>query len=280
MSSTIVSIDELESHLGDPRWVILDCRHSLQDFELGRRAYAEGHIPVAFFASVESDLSGEKTGSNGRHPFPEPERLAAFLRELGVRDDSQVVTYDNGPDMFASRAWLLLRYIGHDRAAVLDGGFNAWSTSEKPISTEVSTRAITGNVAARPHREMIVPLERVVESLEKPSFTLVDARGKERFAGEIEPIGPVAGHIPGARNYDFKQNFDERGFFKKALQLREGIESLGIAPAEMVHQCGSGVSSAVNMLAMEIAGLSGSRVYPGGWSEWTADRSRPVATGY
>jgi thiosulfate/3-mercaptopyruvate sulfurtransferase len=276
---TIVSVDELLRHLNDPDWVIVDCRHLLQDFGAGRRLYDAVHIPGAFFASVEEDLAGPKTGKNGRHPMPDPERFAAFLRELGVNDNTQIVAYDAGADMFAARFWFLTRYIGHDAVAVLDGGFAAWAGTGKPITTQEPVRPRNGTIQARPRHESAVDVDAVLASLANRSFTLLDARAPDRFAGQNETIDPIGGHIPGAVNRPFRTNFTgPLGLLKPAEQLREEFEALGIAPEQLVHQCGSGVSAAVNLLAMEHAGLRGARLYPGSWSEWCADPARPMKT--
>jgi len=276
---TIVSVEELAAHLNDPAWVIVDCRHSLQDFSAGRRAYAQAHIPGAFFAHVETELAGKKTGANGRHPLPDPAQFASFLRELGVHRSTQIIAYDAGADMFAARFWFLCRHAGHDAVAILDGGLGAWVAAGKQVSAQEPPRPQNGTIAASPRHEMIVDAQAVLASLEDATLTLLDARAADRFAGQNETIDPVAGHIPGALNRPFKQNFDERGMFKPPAQLREEYEQLDVHPKRLVHQCGSGVSSAVNLLAMEIAGIEGSRLYPGSWSEWIADPARPVATG-
>jgi thiosulfate/3-mercaptopyruvate sulfurtransferase len=274
---TIVSVDDLARHLNDPRWVIVDCRHLLQDFSAGRRLYDAVHIPGAFFASVESDLSGPKTGTNGRHPLPDPEQFAAFLRELGVNDDTQIVAYDAGADMFAARFWFLAQYIGHDAVAILDGGFNAWTGTGKPVTTEEPVKPRNGMIQARPRTESAVDVDSVLKSLEDQSFTLLDARGPDRFAGFNETIDPTGGHIPGAINRPFRANFTgPLGQLKSPEQLRAEFEAIGVAPDRLVHQCGSGVSAAVNYLAMKHAGFEGHRLYPGSWSEWCADPSRPM----
>lgn len=276
MLRTLVAADELRERLGDPACVVVDCRHSLMDFDAGERAYAQGHIPGAFFASVEHDLSGPKTGSNGRHPLPDAATFAAFLRTLGVNSDTQLVAYDAGGDMFAARFWFLARYIGHDAIAVLDGGIAAWSAAGGALTTKVPSRPGSGTIVAHPRNELTVDASAVLASLSQRSFELIDARGADRFAGQNETIDPVGGHIPGARNRPFRMNFDDSGRFKAASALREDFDTLGVSPERIVHQCGSGVSAAVTMLAMEHAGLSGSRLYPGSWSEWCADPSRPV----
>ncbi len=279
MRRTLVTVDELAEHLNDPQWVVVDCRHSLQDLQSGRRAYVQGHIPGAFFAGVEDDLAGTKTGKNGRHPMPDPARFAAFLRELGVNGETQIVAYDAGADMFAARMWFLCRHAGHEAVAVLDGGMTAWSAAGKPVSAEEPPRPGTGTFQPHPRRELTVDAEAVLASLEDNAFCVLDARTADRFAGQNETIDPVAGHIPGALNRPFKTNFDEHGLFKPPAQLRDEFAQLAVHPKRLVHQCGSGVSAAVNYLAMEHAGIEGSRLYPGSWSEWIADPARPVATG-
>lgn len=279
MLTTIAGVDEVFAHLNDRAWIIVDCRHLLQDFEAGRRMYDAAHIPGAFFACAESDLAGPKTGSNGRHPLPDAERFAAFLRELGANDDTQIIAYDAGADMWAARFWYVCRYIGHDAVAVLDGGFAAWTGMGKPITTHVPVRPGNGTLKARPRAQLAVDANAVLQSLQTKTFSLVDARGPDRFNGQNETIDPVGGHIPGAINRPFRSNFTGPfGQFKRPEELREEFEAIGIPPERIVHQCGSGVSAAVNLLGMEIAGMPGTRLYPGSWSEWSADRSRPMVT--
>lgn len=277
MSGTIVSVDELAPHLNDAAWVIVDCRHLLQDFDAGRRLYEAAHIPGAFYAHGEHDLAGEKTGTNGRHPMPDPERFASFLRELGVNGDTQIVAYDAGADMWASRFWFVCKYIGHEAVAVLDGGFAAWSGMGKPITAQIPQKPGNGTIRARVRHELAVDAADVLRSLDDNAFSLIDARGPDRFAGQNETIDPVGGHIPGAINRPFRSNYTGPfGQFKKPEELRAEFEALGIPPQRIVNQCGSGVSAAVNLLGMEIAGLQGARLYPGSWSEWCTDPSRPM----
>jgi thiosulfate/3-mercaptopyruvate sulfurtransferase len=278
--NTIVAPEMLRDHLGDPLWVVVDCRHSLQDFGAGRRAYEAGHIPGAFFADAEHDLAGARTGKNGRHPLPRPEDFAGFLRSLGVNDRTQIVAYDEGADMFAARLWLLCRWIGHEETAVLDGGISAWRALGYPVDASVPARfdAQKDSLALRLRRDLIVGADDVLANLNSNGMCVLDARAGDRFRGEVEPMDPVAGHIPGARNLWFKENFDKNARWKSTQELRDLYVGYG-KPSDVVHQCGSGVSSAVNMLAMERAGLSGSRVYVGSWSEWCSDPARPVATG-
>lgn len=277
--TTAISPEELHARLGDPNLVVLDCRHSLADFSLGRRLYDEAHVPGAFFADVEKDLAGRKTGTNGRHPLPDPENFARFLRGLGVNDDTQIVAYDAGGDMFAARLWFVCRWIGHDATAILDGGFSAWTALGYPVTAAPSRPARDGELRVRLRPELLVDAGFVLAHLNDPAMQLLDARAKERYSGQTEPIDPVAGHIPGARHRWFKDNFDAAGRLKSREQLRAEFAAEGLDPKRIVHQCGSGVSSAVTYLAMVHSGLDGSRVYNGSWSEWVADPSRPVATG-
>ncbi len=277
--TTLISAATLFAHLGDAACAIVDCRHSLADFGLGRRLYEESHVPGAFFASVEEDLAGTKTGRNGRHPMPDPDEFARFLRALGVGSTTQIVAYDAGGDMFAARFWFLCRWIGHEAVAVLDGGFAAWQAAGYPVTGEIPHAAHEGDVAARPDARMLVDADYVLAHLGDSGMLLLDARAEDRFAGMNETIDPVAGHIPGARNRWFKRNFNDDGTFKSPEALRAEFAADGVDPQRVVHNCGSGVSAAANQLAMALAGLQGSRVYGGSWSEWIADPSRPIATG-
>jgi thiosulfate/3-mercaptopyruvate sulfurtransferase len=277
--TTIVGPEVLRERLGDPELIVVDCRHSLADFALGRRLYDESHLPGAFFARVEDDLAGTKTGTNGRHPLPEPETFARFLRSLGVNDGTQIVAYDGGGDMFAARFWFLCRWIGHDSAAILDGGFALWNALGYPVTDAATQPSREGRLTIRLRPELLVDTRYVSENLDNPAMQLLDARAKERYTGETEPMDPVAGHIPGARQRWFKENFGSDGRLKSIEALRAEFAQSGLDPKRTVHQCGSGVSSAVTYLAMVHAGLEGSRIYNGSWSEWVADPSRPIATG-
>jgi thiosulfate/3-mercaptopyruvate sulfurtransferase len=277
--TTIISAEQLHEELGDSRLVIFDCRHSLADFAQGRRLYDESHIPGAFFADVEGDLTGAKTGTNGRHPLPNPESLARFLRVRGVSDGTQVVAYDDGADIFAPRFWFLARWIGHETVAVLDGGFSAWKRHGYPLTAAPVQPVREGALTIRLHPEYVVDANYVQYRLRSEDMHLIDARAKERYSGESGGMDPVAGHIPGAKNRCFEENFRPDGTLKSPQELRAEFERAGLDPNRTVHQCGSGVSATVNYLAMHRAGLDGSRVYNGSWSEWISDPSRPVATG-
>jgi thiosulfate/3-mercaptopyruvate sulfurtransferase len=276
---TVISPEALHDRLDSTDLVILDCRHSLADFALGRRLYDESHIPGAFFAGVEEDLAGPKTGTNGRHPLPDPQIFVRFLRACGVDDATQIVAYDAGADMFAARLWFLCRWIGHDATAVLDGGFTAWNALGYPVTATPAKPAREGRITIALRPELVVGADFVHRNLNSAAMHLLDARALERFSGETEPIDPVGGHIPGAKQRWFKENFEADGRLKSPERLREEFAQSGLDSKRTVHQCGSGVSSAVNHLAMAHAGLEGSRIYNGSWSEWVSDPARPVAKG-
>ncbi len=280
MSGLLVSADELIAHVGDPAWRIFDCRHDLGNTEYGAAAYAKGHIPGALFLHLDRDLSGKKTGRNGRHPLPDPADFARRMGECGVGPDTQVVAYDNEGGIFASRLWWMLRWMGHDKVALLDGGLPGWRRAKQALVTEVPGAAPV-EFMARP-QPLTVDADFVQASLALPETLILDARAPERFTGEEETLDPVGGHIPGAANRFYFDNLDDAGcYFKPAEELRIEFDALlaGRAPANVVQQCGSGVTACHNLLAMEIAGLNGSRLYPGSWSEWCADPARPIATG-
>nr|WP_249116106.1 sulfurtransferase [Azoarcus sp. L1K30] len=265
--------------LHDSGWVVFDCRFDLANPDFGRDAYARGHIPGAFFMDLDSDLSGPRNGRNGRHPLPDPAALAARLEACGVNNHSQIVAYDDAGGMFAARLWWMMRWLGHHRVAVLDGGLQAWVGDGQPLSTdEPEPKSDTFSLCLQACR---VDAATVRANLGKPGMLLIDARSPDRFRGENETLDPVGGHIPGAINRFFRDNLDADGRFKSPMTLRREFEALlqGRAVSEVVHQCGSGVTACHNLLAMESAGLASSRLYPGSWSEWCADPTRPVATG-
>ncbi len=276
--TTLIQVDELAANIDNRQFVIFDCRHELGDPAYGEQAYAKSHIRNARFASVDHDLAATPNGYNGRHPLPDVDTFATWLGSMGVSAATQVVGYDDAAGVYASRLWWMLRWLGHDRAAVLDGGWNAWTAAGKPTTRDVPTPR-AARFTARP-RDVNVDAAYVLANLESPNMLVVDARSNDRFHGQNETMDPVAGHIPGAVNRLFRTNVDERGFFRPPAELRqEFVALIGDTPAEnVVNQCGSGVSACHNLLAMEIAGLAGSRLYPGSWSEWVADPARPVAT--
>jgi thiosulfate/3-mercaptopyruvate sulfurtransferase len=279
MHTTLIDTATLAAHLADPQWVIVDCRFDLANPHAGRAQYARSHIPGARYLSIDDDLSGPKTGANGRHPLPTPERFAQVIGAAGIGNDSQVVVYDGNNAAFAGRLWWMLRWVGHDRVAVLDGGYAQWLKHDHPETADLP--AVTPrNFVPRP-RPMTVDAAWLAARLRDPGLRVVDARAANRYRGENETIDPVAGHIPGSVNRHFAENLGATGRMKPADALaREWRELLGGLPPEaLVHSCGSGVSACHNLLAMEIAGLGGGRLYPGSWSEWCADPARPVATG-
>lgn len=275
---TLVSTADLSAHLHHPDWIVFDCRHNLSDTEAGHRAYLEGHIPGAHFLHMDRDLSGPVTGANGRHPLPDPERFAARLADLGMGPESQAVAYDDAGGIFASRLWWMLRWLGHAPAAVLDGGLQKWIREEHPVTHALPVTR-PGSFRAQP-KEVPVRTADLLSRLGSPELLILDARSPERFRGIGETLDPVGGHIPGAVNRFFRDNLERSGGFKAPETLRGEYVSLlaGRKPGAVVHQCGSGVTACHNLLAMEIAGLTGSHLYPGSWSEWCADPARPIAT--
>jgi thiosulfate/3-mercaptopyruvate sulfurtransferase len=259
--------------------VICDCRHDLADTEAGRLAYAESHIPGARFVHLDEDLSAPKTGKNGRHPLPDPDKLVRRLGELGIDGTKQVVAYDASGGPYAARLWWMLRWLGHDAVAVLDGGWNAWTKGGNPVTAQLPAIKAT-RFSGRTRSDLARDVNSVAAGIGKGGPLLVDARAPNRFRGENETLDPVAGHIPGAANRFFQSNLDADGGFRPPSVLRREFETvLGAkAPSDVVHYCGSGVTACHNLLAMEIAGLAGSKLYPGSWSEWCSDPSRPIAT--
>lgn len=283
MWNTVIPVWELSetcdgSHDTNICWI--DCRAQLVDPAAGRLAYENGHIPGAFFMDLESDLSGHKTGSNGRHPLPDPAQLAQTLLGQGIGPDTQVIAYDDNGGAFAARLWWLLRWLGHEKVAVLDGGIQAWLQAGRPLSREVPTPPGGGSLSEVPVLP-VVTADELQRLLSGSQVMLIDARSPDRYSGENETVDPVAGHIPGARNRFFGLNLQSDGRFKPREQLRtEFLTILSEKPAgSVVHQCGSGVTACHNMLAMEIAGLEAGMLYPGSWSEWCSDSNRPVTVG-
>jgi thiosulfate/3-mercaptopyruvate sulfurtransferase len=280
MDKMLVTPEELQRHLDDPDWVVFDVRHELTDPARGPRAYAEGHIPGAHFLHVDHDLAGRHTGTNGRHPLPEPADLAAKLAARGVTPRSQVVIYDDMGGNYATRLWWMMRWLGHEHVALLDGQWQRWISEKRPVTVDLPPLR-AGEFAPRPRLGATVDAAFLERFSGDSQLKLIDARVGERFRGEQETIDPVAGHIPGAVNRFWKSNLDADGRFKAPEALRAEFEQLlgGTEAGQAVHSCGSGVTACHNLFAMELAGLSGSRLYPGSWSEWCADPKRPVAKG-
>jgi thiosulfate/3-mercaptopyruvate sulfurtransferase len=282
MYTTVIDAATLSAHLDDPQWVILDCRHDLMNPNAGIDSFAIGHIAGAQFANIDTDLSGPKVGADGkflgRHPLPGRAALIETLRGWGIGDDTQVVAYDAHGGMFAARLWWLLRWLGHPAVAVLDGGLVAWQAAGLPMVTQTARRT-PGDISDKHPLVSTVSADDVLANLASQARTVVDARAPDRYRGENETIDPVGGHIPGAKNRFFKDNLGSDGRFKDAAQLKAEFAPLFGSAPQAIMQCGSGVTACHNLLALEIAGLPGAALYPGSWSEWVGDASRPVATG-
>ena len=277
---TLVDTATLAAHLDDPSWRVIDCRFDLGDAAAGALSFARAHIPRAVYAHLDQDLSAPRTPWSGRHPLPEAETLAATFGRLGIDAGIQVVACDESGGAYAARLWWLLRWLGHPAVAVLDGGLPAWRAEHRPL-VAVETAVAARQFRPKPDPEAYVSADEVAELLARHAAVLLDARARERFEGRIEPLDPKAGHVPGARSHPFSANLGADGRFLPPAALRARFSSLlGSAPASaIVSMCGSGVTACHTLLALEIAGLEGARLYPGSWSEWCRDAGRPVATG-
>jgi thiosulfate/3-mercaptopyruvate sulfurtransferase len=274
----LTSAAELADHLGESDWVVVDCRFNLGQPDAGEASYRAGHIPGAHYAHLDRDLASPPTPQSGRHPLPDIERLAGLFNDWGIGPDTQVVVYDDVGGAIAARLWWLLRWLGHDRVALLDGGLPAWQAAGLPLAAEVPTRR-RGAFAARPGRMPVAETEELRRRLADPKLLIVDARAAKRFLGREEPIDPVAGHVPGAINAPFTDNLTADGKFRSPADLRERFAGLlGDRPPDaVVSMCGSGVTACHNLLALELAGFRGARLYVGSWSEWIRSADRPVA---
>jgi thiosulfate/3-mercaptopyruvate sulfurtransferase len=277
---SLISATELAGHVDDPDWLVVDCRFDLANTEKGREAHHAGHIPGAFYAHLDQQLSSSISAQSGRHPLPDFERLRAWLGSIGFDGTQQVVVYDDSGGAMAVRLWWLLKGLGHAAVALLDGGFQAWQEQGLPLDDKLATSSGAGF-----HGDfddaLVVTSEQVEANLESAQFILVDVRTAERFQGVNEPIDPVAGHIPGAVNLPLGDNLDAEGRFKPADQLRELYAPLvqQREPHDLVFMCGSGVTACHSVFAMVRAGYAMPRLYAGSWSEWIRDPSRPLATG-
>ena len=276
--TTLVSTEELSKHLDDPDWVIFDCRFTLTDPGAGKAAYDQGHIPGARYAHLDDDLAAPVGPATGRHPLPDPQILAEKLGEWGVDNSKQVVVYDDAFGAMAVRMWWLLKWLGHEKVALLDGVLPKWIREKRPMTDEVPAIAPTV-FNAKVNDEMWITADDLQVALDKGEVVLLDARAEERFSGEVEPLDKVAGHVPGAFNLPWEDNLDLGGDLLSPGELRELYqEIMGDRQGKMVvNMCGSGVTACHNILAMEHAGLHGSRLYAGSWSEWITDTRRPVA---
>ena len=282
-ANTLIDCHTLSTRLGNDNWRVFDCRFDLADTERGASAYAAGHIPGAYYAHLDHDLSAPITADTGRHPLPDPNRLIDWLGAHGIGPDTQVIAYDDTGGNMAVRLWWLLRWLGHTRVAVLDGGWPAWDVAGLPCETTAPPKPRSTDFGGRPDWHQVVDTEQIERQLRRGTndIQLLDVRTEERFRGDAEPIDPVAGHIPGALNLPLQLNLTDDGRFKDAQTLaRMYRAALGdIDPGRVALMCGSGVTACHGLLAMEIAGLHGAKLYAGSWSEWIRDPTRPIATG-
>lgn len=276
----LIGVDALADRVGAGDCVVVDCRFRLDDLQAGSRDYDAGHIPGAVYAHLEADLAGPVGADGGRHPLPDPDALAIELENWGISHDTLVVAYDEVTGPFAARLWWLLGWLGHERAAVLDGGWRAWTAAGMPVST-ARPRCGGGSFAPRPGSRATVSSETLAARLAESRWQIIDARASERFRGVHEPLDPVAGHIPGAVNHPWTDNLDDAGYLLAPAKLDSAFRALiGEVPADaVVSSCGSGVTACHNLLALAAAGRPGARLHPGSWSEWLRDPERPVARG-
>jgi len=280
MHTTLIDPTALARHLNDPNWIVIDTRFDLTETAKGEQQYLDGHVPGARYAHLDRDLSGDKTGTNGRHPLPTPEQMRARFSALGIATGQQIAVYDADNSMYAARLWWMLRFMGHDAVAVLDGGFARWVREGQPVRGGDETWDAAA-FRGEPREDWCLDVAAVAAGLGDPSRVLVDARADGRYRGEGETLDKVAGHIPGAKNYFFQRNLADDKMFRARDEIRAEWHSLlgNTRPGNVVMYCGSGVTACHNLLAMEHAGLSGARIFPGSWSEWSSDPSRPVETG-
>ncbi len=283
MFRTLITVEELLSHLDEPNWVIVDCRFSMDLPDRGRRDYLKAHIPGAVYAHLNHDLSAPHIpGATSRHPLPSVDRLASTFSKWGIDQTTQVIGYDDwagAPGAVAARLWWCLRWLGHEAVAVLDGGWEGWLQGGGRVTAALETNQHK-SFQAYPRDEMLAGAEEVERIRQEPEYGVFDSRAADRFRGENETIDPVPGHIPGAFNAPYTDNAGPEGM-RPIGELRQRFQSLlGKLPERnAVFYCGSGVTAAYNLLAMEHAGMQGARLYPGSWSEWITDPNRPVATG-
>jgi thiosulfate/3-mercaptopyruvate sulfurtransferase len=278
MYRTLIDCHTLALHIHDPQWVVVDCRFMLSDPGAGRRAYEASHIERARYAHLNDDLSSPVTPRSGRHPLPDPQRLAAELGKWGIDNSKQVIAYDDSFGAMASRLWWLLRWLGHDTVALLDGGLPRWQREGRPVTKDLPV-VTPATFTPRVRDDMWVDANTVAKAVKQNDWLVMDARAEERFNGEVEMLDPIAGHIPGAINLPFEDNLHVSGRFSSPQELRELYEGLieNVRPEQVIQMCGSGVTACHNILAMEHAGLPGARLYAGSWSEWIRDPARPVA---
>ncbi len=275
MYQTLIDVETLAKNLENPNWVVVDCRFSLADTAVGYQNYQSGHIPGAVYAHLDDDLCGPPITDHGRHPLPTPQRLAQLFSRLGIDEMSQVVAYDDAGGMIASRLWWMLRYMGHDAVAVLNGGWQAWQAASLPTTSGIEKNE-AAQFSGRPKPQWVVTLNEVAS---QP--LLIDSRGPERYRGEIEPLDPQPGHIPGAVNLPYEKQLDANGRFRPVAEMKAELTAVlgDLSGESATFYCGSGVSACVNLLAMAHVGLGNGRLYVGSWSEWCSDPERPIAIG-
>ena len=283
MQANLINADELETLLQSQAVIVCDCRFSLNDPDAGRAAFEGSHIPGARYVDLERDLSGQITSSTGRHPLPAVDDWIDRAALLGLTGGQKIVVYDHGPGVFAARLWWMLVWIGISDVWLLDGGFATWSKSDKStISGEEPVELPSSNLTSlKEVNDLKADADEILKSLGGGVLSIVDAREPPRFSGEVEPLDAKAGHIPGAINYHFALNLED-GKFRSRAKLKEAFEQVtaGRNPQNIIHSCGSGVTACHNLFAMEYSGIKGSRLYPGSWSEWIADPSRPTETSF
>jgi thiosulfate/3-mercaptopyruvate sulfurtransferase len=275
MFSTLIDANTLHQHTHDENWIVIDCRFDLADTKQGQAHYLQAHIPGAIYAHLDDDLSGPPVTDSGRHPLPTPVAMASLFSGWGVTPDSQVVAYDQGNGMLASRLWWMLRFMGHTAVCVLEGGWPTWQTAQFPTHSGIETRQPT-SFSGTPNMAWLVQIDEV------PDLPLlIDSRDGARYRGEIEPIDPQPGHIPGAVNLFYQVHWTEDGRYRSPDVIRANLSAvLGRTPPEQAtFYCGSGVTACANLLAMAHAGMGNGRLYVGSWSEWSSDPKRPVAVG-
>jgi thiosulfate/3-mercaptopyruvate sulfurtransferase len=280
MFTTLISAHELAQHVNDPNWLIVDARFDLAKPDSGEEAYRADHIPNAVYAHLDRDLSSPRAPATGRHPLPAPQHFETTLRAWGVTPSMQVIAYDADNGAHAARLWWLLRWVGHKSVAVLDGGLKSWREAGLPESQDIPNRS-RSQFTVRPENSLWLDADDVWNKVQDPQWRLLDARGAERYAGKVEPIDPVAGHIPGAVNHPFNRNLNSNARFLSPIDLNQQYSASqgGVSDEHTIVMCGSGVTACHLLLAMEVAGKPGAKLYAGSWSEWIRDPSRPIATG-
>lgn len=277
---TIISVGDLNKNINNQDWFVFDCRFLLKDLEGGLKKFNQGHIPGAQYADMDKDLASAMTATSGRHPLPNPDKLIHKLQSWGINNSSQIICYDDMSGAFAARMWWLLKWLGHEDVAVLDGGIDNWTTSGLALETDMKPRG-AGAFSGQADNDMWVDVEFVQKQLADNKINLLDARSEERFTAKDSNTDPVAGHVPGAISFPFAGNLSKQGVFLSAEELRKRFaETFADSQnKEVINMCGSGVTACHNLLAMSVAGLPMTRLFVGSWSEWIKDNSRPVATG-